>query len=172
MERTIMETGRAQSKHLSSLLGLVLLAGVSGARSMLGVAALSRELVKRPVRVRAQPARALAGRRAASATAAFAAMEIVGDKMPGIPNRTDAGPLTGRAMSGALVGAAIGALSRRDRTTAAMLGAASAVVGARLSFHARHRLSESLPPLAAALVEDAILVGLATLAVATLDEAR
>ncbi len=148
----------------------VLLAGATGARGMLGIAATSRALARAHADPHVQPARALANPRVRIATTAFAAMELAGDKLPGIPNRIDPGPIVGRALSGALIGAVIGEISGRNRVTSALIGAASAVLGAHLTFQLRKHLIDAMPAVPAAMVEDAIVMSIASVGVAALNE--
>jgi uncharacterized membrane protein len=140
----------------SPLVPTILLAAATGARSMTGVAVAARSLAgaassEPPV----QPARFLADSRVAAAATTLAAMELAADKLPGIPNRTDPGPLVGRVVAGGLIGAAVAAVRGRDRAFGALVGAAAAFAGAHLSFQLRRELAELLPPALAALVEDA-----------------
>jgi len=100
--------------------------------------------------------------RFARAAEAAALGELVADKLPNIPNRTDPGPLLGRAIAGAIVGAAVGDRLDRDRVRYALAGAAIAVLTAQLSFRLRRTLSDHLPPVAAALAEDVLVVAAAT----------
>ncbi|HEY4132298.1 MAG TPA: hypothetical protein VGM50_16935 [Gemmatimonadaceae bacterium] len=150
----------------------ILLAGATGARGMLGIAATSRVVARAHDEPAQQPARVMAQPRTLAATTAFAAMELAGDTIPGIPNRIDPGPIVTRALSGALIGATIGELTGRNRMTTALIGAVSAFVGAHLTFRLRRRLMEVLPSVPAAMIEDAIVVGIASVGVAALDEAR
>ena len=147
---------------MTSIVPTVVLASAAGARSMTGVAALAVMLADKPagsadhaeVRVLRQPlVRQLA--------LAAAAMELVGDKLPFIPNRTDPGPLLGRTMIGAVIGAVFGDI-RNERVQGALIGAAAAFVATHATFHARRALSEILPPTAAALVEDVVTVAVAS----------
>jgi uncharacterized membrane protein len=152
------------------LTATVLLAGATGARCLLGIAATSRVLSHSHAVAAEQPARSLSTSRARLATTALAAMELAGDKVPGISNRTDPGPIVGRALTGAVIGAVIGEVSGRNRVTSALIGAASAVVGAHLTFQLRKQLMNVLPAVPAALVEDAIVMGIASLGAAALSE--
>src|SRR5687767_8871321 len=114
----------SQMMQLQTTLPTVLLAAATGARTMTGLAATARSVGSRePNAAQLQPARFVASRSVAGATAALAAMELLADKLPGIPNRTDALPLLGRAAAGALIGAAIAASARRDRASGAAVGA-------------------------------------------------
>jgi hypothetical protein len=96
---------------------------------------------------------------------AFAVSELVADKLPGIPDRTGAGPLAARA----LVGAALGwAVARSDvRPVAALAGGCAAIVAAFAGNRMRRALSArvGLPDLAGAVVEDAAAIALASAAV-------
>jgi len=146
----------------SPLVPTILLAAASGARSMTGLAATARHVAARaPAESPAQPARFLADSRVAAAATTLAAMELAADKLPGIPNRTDPGPLAGRVAAGGLIGAAVAAVLGRDRAFGALAGAAAAFAGAHLSFQLRRELAELLPATLAALVEDAVVGALA-----------
>jgi len=78
----------------------------------------------------------------------------------------------GRALSGAVVGAAIAADSRRDRGAAAILGALTAVACAHVSFRARRRLSAIVEPTLAAVIEDVVVLSIAAVGVAALASDR
>jgi uncharacterized membrane protein len=94
--------------------------------------------------------------------------ELIADKMPNIPDRTDPGPLLGRVAAGALVGAIAGGRTRRNRGESAMIGGLVAFASARTTLRMRRALSARLPALAAAVVEDAIVVGIAATGAAML----
>ena len=129
-----------------ALLPLVLLASASGARTFTGVAAL-------------------AGRRAPRL---FAAGELIYDKVPSVPRRVAPGLIVGRVAAGALVGTVVANRTGRSRTGSAILGGLIAFAGAHLTYRMRRALSERMPAFAAALVEDALVVGAATAGVALL----
>lgn len=87
--------------------------------------------------------------------------EMAADKAPFVPSRTSAGPLLGRAVSGALVAAALRASAgRSDKGSAALLGALSAVAaafaGANLRAQGGQRLGVPDPILA--LLEDGLVL--------------
>jgi len=97
-----------------------------------------------------------------------AAGELVADKLPVTPDRTDAGPLLGRLVAGAAVGAAVHYDAGRPRALGAVLGLAGAGVGAFGGGRARELLAERTGwprPLVGA-VEDLAAVGLAVAVVA------
>lgn len=167
MAETLPDYHSMNERLGSSVLPLALLAAASGARSMTGVAAVAR--------VRADIAQTRVGggvgprvasrvdRRIADATTAFAAFELMADKAPSIPDRIDPGPLFGRVAAGAVVGAAIAQMQGDDRRTPAIAGALIAFLGAHASFRMRRALSNEMPSFAAGLVEDVIVVGVASL---------
>ncbi len=95
----------------------------------------------------------------------LALMELVADKLPMIPSRKTAASFTARVASGALVGAAVGAGSRRA-TLGALLGLAGAIVGTEGGAAFRSWLASLFErDLPAAVIED--LVALALLGYAT-----
>ena len=87
--------------------------------------------------------------------------EMVGDKTPFVPSRTSAGPLLGRAASGALVAAALRASGGRGgKGSAALLSAVSAVAAAFAGENLRAQGARRLgvPDLVLALLEDGIVL--------------
>jgi uncharacterized membrane protein len=116
---------------------------VSGSRSMLGPALV---------------ARAASSSRLAPILSYLAAGEFAADKLPAIPARTDALPLFGRIVSGAIVGASV--CSRRQRVACALTGAAGAIVAAYALTAARRVASQRrIPNAIAGACEDALALG-------------
>ncbi len=88
-----------------------------------------------------------------------AAGELIGDKLPFVPSRTRPLPYLGRIGSGALCGRVVAGDS--GALTGAAAGAAATLIGHR----ARRAASTRLPAVLAALIEDALAIGAANLAV-------
>jgi uncharacterized membrane protein len=90
--------------------------------------------------------------------------EIVADKLPWMPNRTDPPALIARAGSGAFVGATICRAKGRSAVTGALIGAAAAIAATFAGFHLRRAAVRDLglPDTIVALVEDAVVVGAGT----------
>lgn len=88
-------------------------------------------------------------------TAVLALGEMIADKTSFVGNRTDAAPLAGRAIIGAVLGGTIIGGSRGNRLLGAALGASAAVIAATLAFQARTRVP--LSPSVSGLVEDALV---------------
>jgi uncharacterized membrane protein len=122
-----------------TLIPLILLAAASGARTTSGVAAIAP----------------------GSAAKAVALGELIADKLPNIPDRVAPAPLLGRVAAGALVGVMIGGRTGRSRGELAIIGGFVAFGSTHATYRMRRALSERLPAAAAALVEDAIVVGAA-----------
>jgi uncharacterized membrane protein len=99
----------------------------------------------------------------AGATTVFALLEMMADLSPDLPDRIERGPLAGRIVAGAVVGAAAAQMTGRDRRTLGIAGALAAFAGTHATFRLRRSLSESIHPFAAALVEDVIVVSLAAM---------
>ncbi|PAP75575.1 DUF4126 family protein [Rubrivirga marina] len=144
----------------------------SGMRSMMPLAVLSRTLAGSTPRIpqlarrRRQPAAALGSDRAASLLPLAAAGELIGDKLPITPARTDVAPLLGRIGSGALAGAAVAAVRRQNPILPALVGAASAAGSSFAMMELRKRAGEQfdLPDPAVAIVEDALAIGISVIA--------
>src|SRR5690554_2902059 len=131
----------------------------SGLRSMAGPALLARHLKENPPEEWPHPLLRLWGQDpGASMVQLFAGGEMLGDKLPFVPARTDPAPLAGRAASGAAVGAALNALAGRSAPAGALLGGVAAVVGATVGYHVRRALTaeNGLPDAVVALAEDAV----------------
>jgi uncharacterized membrane protein len=105
----------------------------------------------------------LLGSPAASNILALAALlELIGDKLPGIPARIAPLPLAGRALSGAAAGFVIARRTQRKPAVLAALGAVCAVAGALGSYWLRKLATERLSSssVSTGLLEDAaVLVG-------------
>jgi uncharacterized membrane protein len=124
---------------------ILALGTVTGMRSMAGAATLAAQrggLVRR-------------------ATTMMAIGEMIADKTPFVGNRTDAGPQTGRALMGALVGAFVAHEDGEPLWLGALIGAGTAVAATHLSYQWRTRVP--LPISLAGLLEDAVVIGAGTL---------
>jgi uncharacterized membrane protein len=86
--------------------------------------------------------------------------ELIADKLPLTPNRTNVGPLVGRAFTGGLSGAVVCSAQKRSPWLGALLGAAAAIGAAYGAFELRRRAGQKLhvSDRAIAVTED-ILVG-------------
>ena len=148
---------------------VALIAAASGARSMTGIATVARvRAAQADAAVRKSPEPRIVprlerrfDRTIANVTTTLAVFELMADKAPGMPDRTDAGPLFGRVAAGAIVGASVAQMTGRDRKTAAIGGAVAAFAGAHIAYHLRKSLMRHMPAFAAALVEDAAVIALA-----------
>lgn len=96
----------------------------------------------------------------------FALGELIADKTPAVPNRTDAFPLIGRMCLGGFSGYTLAAAANGPRLLCAVIGLAAAAAGAFGGFLVRRRLTKemSVPDLPVALVEDAVCISLAVAA--------
>ncbi len=145
----------------------LLLGLATGGRATAGLTALA--LTARPSRpgptlrpVPPLPSRLLTARAAGPVAVVAALGELVADKLPGTPSRLSPPALSGRLVAGALVGAA---LAQRHGApvagpaAAGLVGAgAGSLLGARVRAAAAAR---GRPDLVVALVEDAVVLGLA-----------
>jgi uncharacterized membrane protein len=115
---------------------------LSGSRSWLAPAMLSHRGV--PAHV-------------STAMKLLAAGEIVADKHPRMPARTDLMPLTGRIVTGAFTAASHA--TRDRRVPMAIAGALGGLCGTYLFFHLRRAVASRVGPgVAAGVIEDAIAI--------------
>jgi len=89
----------------------------------------------------------------------FALGELIADKLPSIPGRTQAGPLGVRVIFGAMCGAALCISGAASPIPGAILGALGGVAGAFAGYNYRRRLGPAVPDLLLALIEDVVAVG-------------
>ncbi len=87
--------------------------------------------------------------------------ELIGDKLPWIPNRTALLPLIGRMLMGALCALVLSLASGQSGPWAIVAGVAGSLMGAFAGFHLRRSLvaKGKLPDVAVALGEDLIALG-------------
>jgi uncharacterized membrane protein len=147
----------------------LLLGLVSGLRTQVPVAVLAVEAQQG----RFDPGAGRLARRFASPQGALGAVvaaagELVADKLPVTPDRTAPGPLFGRLVAGATVGAAVHYDAGHPRPLGAALGLAGAGIGALGGARLRDLLADrtGLPQPLLGAVEDLFAVALA-LAVVT-----
>jgi uncharacterized membrane protein len=90
----------------------------------------------------------------------FAILEIIADKLPNVPGRTQIGPLLLRSVSGAFCAWAVGTPLGASSVAAICIGVAGAIVGAYIGYGWRVKVAPAikLPPIVAALVEDAVAI--------------
>jgi uncharacterized membrane protein len=102
------------------------------------------------------------GSRAATIILSLLALgELVADKLPKTPNRTDLGPLVFRAITGGFSSIAICASAHQSPVIGAILGVLGAIAGAFAGYEIRHRLVETfrLPDFGVAVAEDIVAIG-------------
>lgn len=152
-----MTLGETMNGEVSTV---VALGALAGGRSMLPLVVVSRALGARGAARLPRPLSRLGSPAAKNIVAVAALLELIGDKLPGIPARIAALPLGGRALSGALAGFVIARRSGRKPALLTALGAACAVAGAVGSYWLRKTATERLSSSSArtGLLEDAIML--------------
>ena len=136
------------------------LGALAGARSMLPLAVMSRARKSRGVASLPRPLSGLGSPLGKNIIALVAFLELIGDKLPGIPARIAPLPLGGRALSGAIAGFVIARRSGRRPALLTALGAASAVAGALGTYWLRKSATARLSSSSArtGLFEDAVML--------------
>jgi uncharacterized membrane protein len=147
----------------------LLLGVVTGLRSQVPVALLAVEAE----RGRFDPGAGRLARRFASPEGVLGAVlaatgELIADKLPVTPDRTDPGPLLGRLVTGAAVGSAVHYDAGHPRALGALAGAVGAGLGSFGGARARAALADrtGLPQPLLGAAEDLFAVGLAVAVIA------
>lgn len=146
------------SVHYLRSIGLGLL---TGSRTLAVLAALSSRLARKQPAGWRVPLRWLTNPGIARLLQFMAAAELIGDKLPNTPARTEPESLAGRTLSGALTGTLFSAAKGRSKLVGGLTGALSALGGAFLGYHTRRYTVEKsgLTDPVIALVEDAVVLG-------------
>jgi uncharacterized membrane protein len=146
-----------------AFLAALALGFITGLRSMLGPAFVSWAAWLGIIHVQQTPLAFMGFHYTHLIFTVLAIGELIGDKLPFTPSRKAAGPFGARLVSGALVGATVGA-SVQSLAFCIILGVAGAVVGTLGGAAARSwlaaRFGRDLP---AALLEDAMAIALGCL---------
>src|SRR4051794_2472809 len=108
---------------------------VAGIRSMTAPALVSLTASRGGLRLGRTSLRFLASTVATATIGVLAISELIADKLPNVPNRTDLGPLATRVVSGAACGAAICLSESESPWAGALLGGVSALGGAFAGYH-------------------------------------
>jgi uncharacterized membrane protein len=152
-----MRNKRRESVRLAAIAaGLGVVAGL---RSLTAPAVLSWAANEQWIRLRNKPGRLLEQRRTRQVISTLAVAELIGDKTPFIPNRTQLPSLAWRITSGALVGAAVLRSNRQSILLGLAAGGLGALAGTYGGFYVRRNLSARIPDRFVAVAEDAIAVG-------------
>jgi uncharacterized membrane protein len=139
----------------SALVCAALIGSSTGLRSQMGMAVLLNGTppAQLPALFRHRASRPIA--------AAAALAELVADKLPSTPPRTQARGLVPRIGLGGLAAGLLARSAGGPTTVSVAIGAGAAAGAAFAGMAARGALAERLPPVGAALIEDAVAVLLA-----------
>jgi uncharacterized membrane protein len=142
----------------SAWAGAALIGGSTGLRSQMGMAVLLNGTpgAELPALLRHRAARPIA--------VAAALAELVADKLPSTPARTQARGLVPRIGLGGLSAGLLARSAGAPALASAAVGAGAAVGAAFAGMAARGALAKRLPPVAAALGEDIVALALAVVA--------
>lgn len=134
---------------------------VTGLRSMTGPAIVSQSLVTGALGKLGRPRPHWLGTRTTAKTfAALAVGELIADKLPFIPDRTNAGPLVGRFVGGGICGAAICMANDESPWMGALAGGLAAMAAAYAGHELRALAArKGKSDLGTALLEDAVAIG-------------
>ncbi|WP_062014969.1 hypothetical protein [Aureimonas sp. AU4] len=137
----------------------ILMGVAAGARSMTPLA-VSAWLARRGELPNRGPlARLLAGDAVVAGATLLAVGEMLGDKMRSAPDRTVLPGMAARLVTGLVAGAALA--PRREQDLGAVLGAATALIAAHLTFRARMRALRHAGQGPSGAAEDALVLAVA-----------
>ncbi len=139
--------------------GSAVLGAVSGMRSMAAPAIVSRLASSGLLPIEESQIGFLTNPTAAKTTSILAIGEMLADKLPFVPNRTQALPLITRAISGAMSGAAFSTGKKRSALFGALCGMAAAIGATYGAFKLRQMADKQLqiPDTVVAVAEDALV---------------
>lgn len=129
---------------------------VAGLRSMMAPAAVASTAQRNPRALRHSRLSFLGSPHSAKVMNLLAMGELVADKLPFAPSRTNPPSLVTRLISGAVSGAAVAISERGSAVEGVLLGSAGAVAGAFGGYHLRRQAGRKLhvPDLVIAPLED------------------
>ncbi len=137
-----------------------LLGGVTGLRSMSGPALVCWGIHLGWLTVAGSPLLFLGNPISLAAFSVLAVGELIGDKLPQIPNRIDPGPLVVRMVFGGMSGWALALSGHAPVVAGVACAAVGAVAGAFAGFHIRRAITrKGAKDFVVAMVEDLIAVG-------------
>ena len=136
---------------------------VAGMRALIAPALLSHKLVRTyPTKQPGRPIHYLAMPPASLALKVLAGGEIIGDKLPNVPDRTIPVQFAARVASGATCGGFLSQAEGADIPAGVVAGGIGTVVGTLAFYHLRQWLHHGLglPDPVVALAEDALAISL------------
>jgi uncharacterized membrane protein len=148
-----------QSNYLWKAIGL---GAIAGMRTMSAPSFLSTALTKLPSPLLAKtPFRYLQSDYVSKALQLMATSELIGDKLPNVPDRIKLPSLIARTASGGLVGATLFTVNKDKALKGALIGAIAAAAATFGSYYLRQALNRNtpLPSSVSGNLEDALILG-------------
>ena len=132
---------------------------LAGIRSMSAPAVISQVARRGKLAVHGSPVRFLSSKGAVATMTLMAVGEVIADKVPSIPGRTEVGPLAARAATGAFSGAVLCLAKKRSPWLGAMYGGMGAIGAAFAAYYLRQSAKKTLhvPDAVVAVAEDAMV---------------
>src|SRR5690348_4911985 len=146
------------SQQANPYLKAVLLGTIAGIRSMSALAAVSIDASRNDRDLDDTPFSLLCSPNVSTLLTLAAVGEMVVDKLPILPNRTDPLPLLGRVFFAGLSGVVVAIEEKQPAPAGAAVAALASVASTQITFRLRMGLSKRLPSILAALVGDAAVV--------------
>lgn len=134
---------------------------IAGARSMLVPAVLSDHFSRhQPEYALTGPLQFVTSPVVSTLFKFFAVGELIVDKIPGIPARTEGPGVLGRVGAGVLAGLALSSAHNKSRVVGAVVGGLAALISTYATYNLRLFLTKTLPlpDFAVAFAEDALVI--------------
>lgn len=134
---------------------------IAGMRSMSAPALISNYLTRRfTYRLSRSPLRFIKSPLVSKGLTVLAASEMLGDKLPAMPDRISPGVVAGRAVSGALVGAVIHKTNGDKLLKGAIIGGLAAIAATYATYYLRKKVGKEthIADPVLGLIEDALAI--------------
>lgn len=135
------------------------LGALAGFRAFSALAFVSNAFYQNPAKkLKKSPLKYLQNGFVSKTLGVLSAAEMVGDKVPGVPNRIELPSLLIRSTSGAVVGAALARSRKGSAVTGGLVGAAAAIAATYGSFYLRTNMNHLMPNYVSGGVEDGLVL--------------
>jgi len=135
---------------------------IAGMRAFMAPAVISHMYSRHPsARLKDTPLKFIQTIGTSKVFKVLAAGELVGDKLPTAPNRTDLPGLTGRILSGAFAGATVYKVEGKNGVIGGLIGGVAAAASTFGCFFLRKALAKNtfIPDAVIGGIEDALVIG-------------
>ncbi len=163
MEKVLQQLAKGDAPSVGLIGCAAGLGAVTGLRTFTALALIGQAAQTQSIPMTGEPLKFLTDGVGVNVVLGLGVAELIGDKLPFTPARTEPLGLVGRGVAGAMAGSAICSSYKRRPFWGAVVGAAAAIGAAYAGYYIRRGLTKDgrLPDLVVALAEDAVAIGTA-----------